>query len=438
MPHSRLLLTILSFLLAGPAALAADTLAPSFAKDVRPLLEAKCVRCHGGKVKKADLDLSTPAAVLKGGESGPAVVPGKPDKSPLYERVHKGEMPPAKKDALAAAEVETLRRWIADGAKVPVGSAEIALTQHDVIPIMLRHCTACHGRHKQDAGLDLRTPAAMLRGGKSGPAIVPGKPEVSLVVTRIAAGQMPPAAMLVEACVKPVEKAELDTLTQWIADGAPVVNVQPDVATTTPDPLVTDKDRDFWAFRPPVRPQLPKTTTRNREPDRRVRPREAGCEGADLRAAGGSGDAPAPRLLRPHRAAAGAGGGEGVPRGQRAGRLRKADRPAARLAPLRRAVGPVLARPRGLRRLRGQARAGPAAPARLAVPRLRHPQLQRRQAVRPLPAGTARGRRTRRLRDAPRRSRRNCTTTSWRPASSAWRRTRRGRTSPASSRTASR
>ena len=241
---------------------------PSFEKDVRPLLDAKCARCHGGKTKKADLDLSTPAGVLKGGESGPAVVAGKPEKSLLYEKVHKGEMPPAKKDALAPAEIETLRRWIADGAKMPPGSAEAALTQHDVIPIMLRHCTACHGRHKQEANLDLRTPAAMLRGGKSGPAVVPGKPAESRVVQRVAAGQMPPPTRLVEACVKPVEKAELDTLTKWITAGAPVVDVKPDVATTTPDTLVTDKDRDFWAFRPPQAVKAPavRDTSRVRNP----------------------------------------------------------------------------------------------------------------------------------------------------------------------------
>ncbi len=158
MHRTRSYLWLLWLLAASGSAFADES--PEFQKDIRPLLDAKCVRCHGDKVKKADLDLSTPAGVLKGGESGPAVVPGKPEKSLLYEQVHKGAMPPAKKDALAAAEVETLRRWIADGAKVPAGSAEVALTQHDVIPILLRHCTACHGRHKQEANLDLRTPAA--------------------------------------------------------------------------------------------------------------------------------------------------------------------------------------------------------------------------------------------------------------------------------------
>src|SRR5438128_690657 len=74
-----------------------------------------------------------------------------------------------------------------------------ALTQHDVMPITLRHCAACHGRTRQEAGLDLRSRAGMLRGGKSGPAIVPGQPERSLLIQKIRAGAMPPPQRLVEA-----------------------------------------------------------------------------------------------------------------------------------------------------------------------------------------------------------------------------------------------
>src|SRR5262245_59669616 len=163
-------------------------------------------------------------------------------------------MPPGKKDRLSEAEVETLRRWIAGGAPSDPGEgadAGAALTQHDVLPILLRHCTACHGLRRQEGGLDLRTRAAMLRGGKSGPALVSGKPEASAIIQKIRSGHMPPRDRLVEASVKPVEPAETEVLIRWIAAGAPEVAVAPDVATTIPDPLVTDKDRDFWAFRSP-------------------------------------------------------------------------------------------------------------------------------------------------------------------------------------------
>jgi hypothetical protein len=99
---------------------------PRFEDDVRPLLRAKYVRCHGEKPRKADLDLSTPAGILKGGESGPAAVPGQPDGSPLYRKVRAGEMPPGKKDLLSDAEIETIRRWIAGGARFGAGQGAAA------------------------------------------------------------------------------------------------------------------------------------------------------------------------------------------------------------------------------------------------------------------------------------------------------------------------
>ncbi|MCE2804131.1 MAG: DUF1549 domain-containing protein, partial [Gemmataceae bacterium] len=68
---------------------------------------------------------------------------------------------------------------------------------------------------------------------------------------------MPPAAKLVDACVKPVDPADLAKLRRWIGEGAKTVEVWPDVATTVPDPLVTDKDREFWSFRPPRHPPVP-------------------------------------------------------------------------------------------------------------------------------------------------------------------------------------
>jgi hypothetical protein len=56
----------------------------SFEENIRPLLQSRCFRCHGDKTHKAGLDLTTAAGILKGGESGPAVVLGKPDESPLF------------------------------------------------------------------------------------------------------------------------------------------------------------------------------------------------------------------------------------------------------------------------------------------------------------------------------------------------------------------
>ena len=229
---------------------------PTFEHDVLPLFTAKCLRCHSEKARKGELDLSSLETLLKGGESGIVVVPGKLDESPLFEKIRDGEMPPDDGEQLSEAEVTLIRRWIEHGARGPAAAdpqqfPSVELSQHDVMPIMLRRCTACHGLRRQEGGLDLHTREGMLRGGKSGPAIVPGKPEESLAIKRIAANEMPPRQRLVEASVKPIEPAEVEVFAKWIAAGAPEVDVRPDVATTEPDPLVSDQDRDFWAFRKP-------------------------------------------------------------------------------------------------------------------------------------------------------------------------------------------
>jgi mono/diheme cytochrome c family protein len=92
-----------------------------FALKVRGILNAKCLACHGeaGKKLKGDLDLSSRAAMLKGGESEEAsLVPGKPLASPLYlaaTREHEEDwsaMPPKENDKLTADQLAVLKRWI--------------------------------------------------------------------------------------------------------------------------------------------------------------------------------------------------------------------------------------------------------------------------------------------------------------------------------------
>jgi cytochrome c553 len=235
--------------------------APSFDQVIGPLFQTKCGRCHGKTVQKAELALHTAERIRKGGESGPVIVPGKSTESLLYEKIYQEEMPPDGEGRLTAAEVESVQRWIDGGALL--GSSTTVkpiVTQHDVIPILLLRCITCHGRQKQEAGLDLRTRQAMLKGGKSGPAIVPGKPEDSLILKRIRSEEMPPRKRLIEAMVKPVEADEVAKLARWIELGSPEAADEPDLAGTAADPLVRLADRDFWSFRPPQSAAAPQVT----------------------------------------------------------------------------------------------------------------------------------------------------------------------------------
>src|SRR5262245_3662080 len=91
-----------------------------FEKHVRPVLAENCFRCHGPKTQKADLRLDSRAAMLEGGESGPVIVPGNPDRSILIRAVrHEAavKMPPKKK--LPERAIEALSAWVKMGAPWP-------------------------------------------------------------------------------------------------------------------------------------------------------------------------------------------------------------------------------------------------------------------------------------------------------------------------------
>ena len=234
--------------------------APLYESDVKPILEAHCVRCHGDERKQAALDLRTLKGILNGGESGPAVVPGKTEASRLYELIHDDEMPPpSAKSQLSHAEKETIRNWIAGGAKAAEVAAggNVRITFRDVVPVMLRHCSLCHGATRKEAGLDLRTRPAMLKGGKNGPAIEPGHPEKSLMLEKIHSGAMPASEGEYNFQNQPLSRIEIELLTAWIAQGAAESSVGREAAGDSLDLLVTDGDRSFWSFHPPARVSVP-------------------------------------------------------------------------------------------------------------------------------------------------------------------------------------
>ncbi len=228
----------------------------TFEKDVLPIFRARCHSCHGPSVKSKGLDLTSAETALKGSQSGPVLEPGKRDDSRLFKLVRNGQMPPGGKNPVPAEEVAVIGAWIDQIAAKTLPAGKV--TQHDVIPIILLHCTACHGPQQQMGGLDLRTKSSMLKGGKSGPAFIPGKPEESLMVRKVRSGAMPPKAGLLNAGVKPMSAAETEKLASWIAQNAPEVQTPPDRAGTSADPLVKPKDRQFWSFQPPKASPAPK------------------------------------------------------------------------------------------------------------------------------------------------------------------------------------
>ena len=228
-----------------------------FEDQIQPLLTSRCGECHNRKSSKGELDLTTSEGLQAGGESGPLLVPGKPSDSLLIEKIVDGEMPPKGKNPLTKQEIKLLKHWVQTGGHSGTAKKSQAISQWSVLPILQLRCTVCHGTRKQEGGLDLRSRAAMLKGGKSGPAIVPGKPAESLLLKRIHDGEMPPHRELVNYSVKPMETGEIALLSKWIEQGAKADQLPTNVVRGNKDPLVSDEDRQFWSFQPPRRPVVP-------------------------------------------------------------------------------------------------------------------------------------------------------------------------------------
>ena len=108
----------------------------------QPVLQARCVSCHGSNAQKGGLRLDSVKAMIKGGETGPAIVPGRSAESEMVRRIwlpegHEEVMPPRGKKPLTVLEAELIRWWIDEGASTtktvgeakPTPSVQVLLEQ---------------------------------------------------------------------------------------------------------------------------------------------------------------------------------------------------------------------------------------------------------------------------------------------------------------------
>ncbi|MCH7726264.1 MAG: DUF1549 domain-containing protein, partial [Planctomycetes bacterium] len=132
--------------------------------------------------------------------------------------------------------------------------ANAAFFQDKVFPILKAHCFKCHV-HEKKGGLQMLSREALLKGGETGPALVPGKPEDSLLISSINYGEyeMPPSGKL------PQDK--IDILTRWVelaAPWSPDVKIEPQVTEGHGPPQINEKTKNHWAFKRVQRPAVPK------------------------------------------------------------------------------------------------------------------------------------------------------------------------------------
>jgi mono/diheme cytochrome c family protein len=125
-------------------------------------------------------------------------------------------------------------------------AADLEFFENEIRPLFAKHCAKCHGPTKQWAGLRLDSRENLLKGGDSGPALVPGDVAKSLLMEVVKRGgdiEMPPDA--------PLAPREVAALEQWVARGAAWPRGGPSGAD------LAAKWKSHWAFQPVASPQPP-------------------------------------------------------------------------------------------------------------------------------------------------------------------------------------
>jgi len=139
-------------------------------------------------------------------------------------------------------------------ADEPISAADLEFFEKRVRPVLIEHCYDCHSADERSGGLKVDSRHAILKGGDTGPSIVAGEPDKSLLIEAIQYEnrdlQMPPEQKM--------PTNQIADLVEWVRRGAP------DPRTATPDdnhePLAgmsIEDGRKFWSFQPVSNPELP-------------------------------------------------------------------------------------------------------------------------------------------------------------------------------------
>ncbi|HET9180281.1 MAG TPA: PSD1 and planctomycete cytochrome C domain-containing protein [Terriglobia bacterium] len=246
---------------------ASSSAAPNFGRDIEPVFLASCGNCHAGNQAQGHLRLDSVAAILKGGVSGAAIVPGHSQDSLLVRRLlglGDGPRMPMAASPLEPRNINLIRAWIdyasfkgielgaQSAAPAPKSShqqstAASPLFAAKIRPVLAARCYQCHGPEIHQNGLRLDSLAAILKGSENGKVVVPGNSGDSRIIRRLAGlerPQMPYGG-------PPLTDAQIKMVRQWIDMGAPGPDSTTAIAQAT-QPL------KHWAYIKPVRPDLPK------------------------------------------------------------------------------------------------------------------------------------------------------------------------------------
>jgi mono/diheme cytochrome c family protein len=197
---------------------------PDFERDIKPIIDASCIGCHGPKKQKAKYRMDSREAALKGNK-GPVIVPGKSDKSRLVYmisgQVEKMLMPPEDEgDRLTPQQIGTFRAWIDQGAQWPEDKASAALQvdyAKEIEPIFKASCAGCHGATEPKGGFSVDSKEAVMKGGKGyGKVVIAGEGKKSPLISIVSGKD--------EDIAQPekhkLPATQVEVLKKWIDQGA--------------------------------------------------------------------------------------------------------------------------------------------------------------------------------------------------------------------------
>jgi len=213
----------------------------SFTKQIAPILKKRCGNCHVSKAS-GQLRFDTFTNLVKGGRGGVPVMPGNPARSLLYTRLlaQGNQRMPRGAQALPAAEISLIKRWITVGApfdgsdrNAPIGQAaagdnpdipipiatgkETVSFIRDVAPFVVNLCGRCHGGNDPRGGLSLVTFEDLMKGGNSGRVLLPGNLDGSILWQRVGTPQ--PGNKRMPQGQARITRTNHSDLKKWIEEG---------------------------------------------------------------------------------------------------------------------------------------------------------------------------------------------------------------------------
>lgn len=286
----------------APSTVPANAKALSFSRDIAPWMVDQCGQCHI-KAERGGFSLATYNALIKGSKGGVVLFPGDPASSRIVETIETGDMP--RNGAKVTPEnFAKLKQWIKEGAKFdgptptdPIASLvnskspamptpepkkepivipaatgkETVSFSRDIAPLLMSNCNGCHyNGTRNSGGLQFDAFAGLIKGGDSGVALKPTKPEESLLIKKLRGtegARMPMGR-------SPLSDEQIQLVATWIQEGATFDGQSKDAKL---EQVVSQA----WAAKASHKELMEKRMTRAREKWKLVAPKREADEAHD-------------------------------------------------------------------------------------------------------------------------------------------------------------